>query len=206
MTLNVGQNFKKRWLNAPDAVRQSFLDDLNRISELLDPASNIQAWLDHDQRAMQISQLNIENAYAQLKAQLIEANRLRKQHALEKSLEEKRAKEQAYQQQLLQDELKQFQQQTVLLKDLSQHIEIEVSEYSNRYSRNPDQPAIDYSRGQFLVSDSEIITELDTIRLRLELEAETQIEKAVSEFRDKLMLAAKDEIEYILKNTEIVNQ
>ena len=203
MTLNVGQNFKKRWLNAPDAVRQSFLDDLNRISELLEPASNTQAWLENDQRAMQIAQLKIEEAYADEKARLIEAARVRKQIALEKSLAEKRAQEHAYQQQLLQDEQQQYQQQTALLKDLNQHIEIEVSQYSSRYSRNPEQPAIDYSRGQFVVSDTEIITELDSIRLRLELEAETQIEKAVSEFRNKLVSAAKDEIEYILKNTEI---
>lgn len=203
MTLNVGQNFKKRWLSAPEAVRQSFLDDLYRISELLDPVSNTQAWLENDQRAMQVSQLKIEDAYAAEKARLIEAARVRKQIALEKSLAEKRAQEQAYQQQLLRDEQQQYLQQTALLKDLNQHIEIEVSQYSNRYTRNPEQPAIDYARGEFVVLDTEIVTELDNIRLRLELEAETQIEKAVSEFRSKLMSAAKDEIEYILKNTEI---
>ena len=44
MTLNVGQDFKKRWLGAPEAVREAFLNDLNRISDLLNPDSNIQAW------------------------------------------------------------------------------------------------------------------------------------------------------------------
>ncbi|NHB59204.1 hypothetical protein G9F32_14460 [Acinetobacter sp. 194] len=204
MALNVGQNFKQRWLSAPEAVRQAFLDDLNRVSELLQPESNIQQWLENDQRAMQIAQLKVEEAYAEEKARLIEAARVRKQLALEKSLAEKRHLEQVKTQQLLQDEVQQYQHQTEKLQHLRLDIDAEIVEYSQRYSKNPDQPAVDYSRGHFLVTDTEIHTELDSIRLRLELEAETQIEEAVTAFRNKLIQSAKEEIDYILKNSDLV--
>ena len=35
MTLNVGQDFKKRWLGAPEAVREAFLNDLNSNHTIL---------------------------------------------------------------------------------------------------------------------------------------------------------------------------
>lgn len=203
MALNVGQNFKQRWLSAPEAVRQAFLDDLNRISQLFQPEINTQQWLENDQRAMQIAQLKVEEAYAEEKARLIEAARVRKQLALEKSLAEKRSQEHAKNQQLLQDEVQQYLHQTETLLHLRHDINVEIAEYSQRYSKNPDQPAVDYSRGHFLVTDTEIHTELDSIRLRLELEAETQIEQAVTAFRNKLIQSAKDEIEYILKNSDL---
>lgn len=199
MTLNVGQDFKKRWLSAPDAVRQAFWDDLNRISDLLKPESNIQAWLDNDQRAQQVAQLKIEQAYADQKAHLIEQARLSKQRALEKSLAQKRAEQDAYNQQLLKDELLRFQQQTLALNALREEIDQEVDQYSDRYTKNPES-VTNFSNGKAQMSNAKIENELDNIRLRLELEAETQIEEAVQSFREKLKLAATEEIEYILKH------
>ena len=72
MALNVGPDFKQRWLNVPDAVRQTFIDDLGRICEVLQPNSNIQQWLDDNQKQQNISFERIEDAYAQRKAELIE--------------------------------------------------------------------------------------------------------------------------------------
>lgn len=201
MTLNVGQDFKKRWLDTPEAVRQTFVDDLNRICDLLSPITDIPNWLDNDQRQMQVAQLKVEQAYADLKAQLIEEARLRKQLALEKSLAEKRAQQQAYNSALIKDELLQFEQQKNTLQGLRQHIDTEILQYSEKYTKNPDTPAIDYANGQFRVDDTQIISELESVRLRLELEAETQIEQAVEAFRAKLQTAAKEEIEYILANS-----
>ena len=201
MTLNVGQDFKKRWLDTPEAVRQTFVDDLNRICDLLSPITDIPNWLDNDQRQMQVAQLKVEQAYADLKAQLIEEARLRKQLALEKSLAEKRAQQQAYNSALIKDELLQFEQQKQTLQNLRQQIDSEILEYSDKYTKNPDTPAIDYANGQFRVDDTQIISELESVRLRLELEAETQIEQAVEAFRAKLQTAAKEEIEYILANS-----
>lgn len=201
MTLNVGQDFKKRWLSAPEAVREAFLDDLGRISDLLTPESNIQTWLDNDQRAQQVAQLKIEQAYADEKARLIEAARIRKQLALEKSLAEKRAEQDAFNQQLIQDEFIRFQQQTQELHALRQNIDQEVKQYSERYTKNPDE-VLNFARGSLHISDDQIQNELESIRLRLELEAETQIEEAVTIFREKLKIAAQEEIEYMLKQVQ----
>ncbi|NNP71889.1 hypothetical protein A7P53_05325 [Acinetobacter defluvii] len=202
MALNVGQDFKKRWLDAPEAVRQTYLDDLNRICDLLTPESNLQAWLDNDKRAMQVAQLKVEQAYADLKAQLIEEARVRKQLALEKSLAEKRALQQQYNQQLIDDEIRQFQQQTVSLAAMREDIQSEIIEYTARYTENPSTPAPDYANNHFKVADHQIMSELESVRLRLELEAETFIEHAVQDFRVKLKAASDEEIKYILKNSK----
>ena len=90
MALNVGQDFKKRWLNTPEAVRQTYQEDLARICDLLLPQTPIQTWVHHDEQAQRHSAQRIEKAYADLKAELIEQARIRKQLALEKALEEKR--------------------------------------------------------------------------------------------------------------------
>lgn len=201
MTLNVGQDFKKRWLDTPEAVRQTFVDDLNRICDLLSPKTDVQHWLSNDQREMQVAQLKVEQAYADLKAQLIEEARVRKQLALEKALAEKRAQQDAYNLELQKDETQQYEQQTLNLQNLRQQIDLEISIYSEKYTKNPDTPAIDYANGQFVVADAQITSELESVRLRLELEAETLIAQAVDAFRSKLQTAAKDEIEYILANS-----
>ncbi|AMW77607.1 hypothetical protein AMD27_00950 [Acinetobacter sp. TGL-Y2] len=201
MTLNVGQDFKKRWLSAPDAVRQTFLNDLHRVTDLLKPESHIQAWLDNDQRAQQVAQLKVEQAYADEKARLIEQARIRKQRALEKSLANKRAAQYAYNQQLLQDEVQKNQQQIEYLRQLGGVIDQEISAYTARYTQNPVQPLMDYAKGHFLVADDQIQSELESVRLRLELEAETVIEESVTAFRARLQAAATEEIGYILKNS-----
>ncbi|HFF5282023.1 TPA: hypothetical protein ACGDON_002168, partial [Acinetobacter baumannii] len=96
VALNVGQDFKKRWLNAPEAVRHAYQQDLARICDLLEPQTPIQLWVLNDEKAQLESQQNIEKAYADLKAELIEQARIRRQLALEKALADKRAKEAAY--------------------------------------------------------------------------------------------------------------
>ncbi|OTG67247.1 cell division protein BlhA [Acinetobacter silvestris] len=201
MALNVGQDFKKRWLDAPEAVRQSFFDDLHRICDLFTSESDLQQWLDNDLRAMQVSQLQVEQAYADLKAQLIEEARVRKQLALENSLAEKRARQAAYNLELQQDEIKQFEIQRLALIALGQKIDFEIAEYCSRYHKNPDFPAIDYAQGQFRIKDADMMSELESVRLRLELEAETLIEQTVQFFREKLQSAAQEEIAYILKHS-----
>ncbi|OTG81150.1 hypothetical protein [Acinetobacter sp. ANC 4648] len=201
MALNVGQDFKKRWLDAPEAVRQSFFDDLNRICDLFNAESNLQHWLDNDLRAMQVSQLKVEQAYADLKAQLIENARIRKQLALENSLAEKRARQAAYNLQLQQDEIKQFETYNLSLIALGQKIDSETAEYCSRFHKNPEFPAIDYATGQLRVKDTEMMSELESVRLRLELEAETLIEQTLQIFREKLQTAAQEEITYILKHS-----
>lgn len=203
MALNVGQDFKKRWLNAPEAVRQTYQEDLARICDLLLPQTSIQNWTQLEEAAQQRSQQRIEQAYADLKAELLEQARLRKQQALEKALEQKRAAEAAYAAQLQADEARQFEQQTENLQALRNHIDQEIAQQTERYQANPEQPSIDYARGQRLsIDDQDILSELENVRVRLELEAEELIEQAVTVFRAKLHAVAQDEIAYILKNSE----
>jgi hypothetical protein len=207
VALNVGQDFKKRWLNTPETVRQTYQEDLARICDLLSPQTQIQTWVHHEEKAQLRSQQRIDQAYANLKAELIEQARIRKQLALEKALEEKRAAEAAYAAQLQADELNQFEQQTENLVALRHHIDQEIAQQTERYQANPEQPSIDYAQGQRVqIDDQQIRSELESVRVRLELEAESLIEQAVTVFRAKLHALAQDEIDYILKNSEFSDE
>ena len=207
MALNVGQDFKKRWLNTPETVRQTYQEDLARICDLLLPQTQIQTWVHHEEKAQLRSQQRIDQAYANLKAELIEQARVRKQLALEKALEEKRTAEAAYAAQLQADELNQFEQQTENLVALRHHIDQEIAQQTERYQANPEQPSIDYAQGQRVqIDDQQIQSELESVRVRLELEAESLIEQAVTVFRAKLHALAQDEIAYILKDSKFSDE
>ena len=201
MTLNVGSDFKQRWLTAPQAVRQTFMDDLHRICEVLQPETQLHHWIAEDQRAQQQSHEKIEQAYAELKARLIEEARQRRQLALEKKLEQQRAEQAAYAAQLQQDEVQRFAEQTQALELMRQSLDQEISNYTARYEQNPELPTVTFNQAVTAVSDDKIASELESVRLRLELEAETQIEQAVTVFRARLHAAAQEEIDYILKNS-----
>ncbi len=206
MALNVGQDFKNRWLNTPETVRQTYQEDLARICDLLLPQTLIQTWNYHEEKAQQLSEQRIEQAYVDLKAELIEQARIRKQQALENALAEKRAADAAYAAQLHADEVRQFEQQTENLLALRQHIDLEITQQTDRYQINPEQPSIDYAQPRPIqIKDQQILSELESVRLRLELEAETLIEQAVTAFRAKLHAVAQDEIDYILKNSRFSN-
>ena len=207
MALNVGQDFKKRWLNAPEAVRHAYQQDLTRICELLHPQTLVQSWVINDEKAQLESQQRIEQAYIDLKAELIEQARIRRQQALEQSLAEKRAAEAAYAAELQADEARQFSEQTEALQALRSHLDQEIAEQTSRYQQNPETPAIDYAPAQRLsIKDEQILSELESVRVRLELEAESLIEQSVTAFRAKLKAAAQEEIEYILKNSSFSDE
>ncbi len=206
MALNVGQDFKQRWLNVPEAVRQAFIDDLHRVCNVLKPETNLHKWLEKDKEAQQQSYEKIERAYAERKAQLIEEARLRKQRALEQSLEKKRAEQLAYAKALELDEARQFAEQTHTLAFIRQNLEHEMQTYTARYHKNPTSPALNFAKGMFPIDDHEILSELESLRLRLELESETLIEQAVTVFRAKLHQACQDEIDYILKNSTFASE
>ncbi|WP_353142403.1 cell division protein BlhA [Acinetobacter pragensis] len=200
MALNVGPDFKQRWLNVPEAVRQTFIDDLGRICDVLQPENNIEQWLEKDQKQQALSFERIEAAYAERKAQLIEEARIRKQQALEQALAKKRAAQQAYAEQLKQDELRQFAEQAQTLALIRHSIDRDTLTYTSRYHKNPESTPFNFAKG-LSVPEHEMLSELESVRIRLELEAETQIEQAVSAFRAKLQAAAQEEIEYVLKNS-----
>lgn len=197
MALNVGPDFKHRWLNVPDAVRQAFIDDLSRVCDVLLPETQIQTWLEYDRRQQQRSFDKIDVAYAQRKAELIEAARVRKQQALEQALQAKRAEEQAYAEALKQDEERQFAVQTQILYQMTDVLALETNQHINRYAKNP--PVL--SAVGFPLQDGQMRSELENVRIRLELEAEIAIEESLSALRKKLKQAAQEEIEYMLLNS-----
>ncbi|MDM1291046.1 cell division protein BlhA [Acinetobacter indicus] len=201
MALNVGPDFKQRWLTAPEAVRQTFIDDLHRISEVLQPDSDLKRWVEYDQQQQQQSFQKIDQAYAELKIQLIEEARIRRQQMLEQRLAQQRADQAAYAQALYQDELQQFAAQTETLASLRTQLDQEILDYTARYQKNPENGSFNFAKG-VRIADEQILSELDSVRVRLELEAETRIEEAVQQFRSQLQAAAQEEIEYILKHSQ----
>jgi len=201
VALNVGPDFKQRWLTAPEAVRQTFIDDLHRISEVLQPDSDLKRWVEYDQQQQQQSFQKIDQAYAELKIQLIEEARIRRQQMLEQRLAQQRADQAAYVQALYQDELQQFAAQTETLASLRTQLDQEILDYTARYQKNPENGSFNFAKG-VRIADEQILSELDSVRVRLELEAETRIEEAVQQFRSQLQAAAQEEIEYILKHSQ----
>lgn len=199
MALDVGADFEKRWLNAPQAVRQTYIDDLSRICELFATDVRLDNWLSYNKQAQRQSYERIENAYAELKAELVEQARMRRQHALEQSLAKKRAQQQAYLDDLQLDERLQYQQQTQQLQALQQQLSQESHHYTERYTPTPK---LRFEPDANTVISPEIQQALDNLKIRLELEAEgliEQIQQSVNSLNQKIQQAADEEIRYILE-------
>ena len=199
MALDVGADFEKRWLNAPQAVRQTYIDDLSRICELFATDVRLENWLSYNKQAQRQSYEKIENAYAELKAELVEQARIRRQHALEQSLAKKRAQQQAYLDDLQLDERLQYQQQTQQLQALQQQLSQESHHYTERYTPTPK---LRFEPNANTVISPEIQQALDNLKIRLELETEgliEQIQQSVNSLNQKIQQAADEEIRYILE-------
>jgi len=199
VALDVGADFEKRWLNAPQAVRQTYIDDLSRICELFATDVRLENWLSYNKQAQRQSYEKIENAYAELKAELVEQARIRRQHALEQSLAKKRAQQQAYLDDLQLDERLQYQQQTQQLQALQQQLSQESHHYTERYTPTPK---LRFEPNANTVISPEIQQALDNLKIRLELEAEgliEQIQQSVNSLNQKIQQAADEEIRYILE-------
>ena len=190
MALNVGPDFKQRWLDVPEAVRQAFIDDLNRICEVLSPETVLEHWQQQDQLAQQQSLQKIDAAYAARKAELLEAARRRKQQALEHALAQKRAEELAYNEQLKCDEERRFAEQTQTLNQLNSHLAIETRTHIQRYTQNPALTILSLQPEQR--------SAIDNLKLRLELEAESHIETQLQNLRQQLKQAAQEEIDFLI--------
>jgi len=137
---------------------------------------------------------------------LIEEARLRHQQALEQSLEQKRIEQARYAQALQLDVARQFSEHTQTLALLRQNLARETQTYTARYHKNPEGSALNFAKGMLSISDHELLSELENVQLRLELEAETLIEQAVTAFRAKLHQASQEEISYILKNSNFSSE
>ena len=200
MTLNVGQDFKQRWLATPMAVRQVYLDDLARICDLLQPEMDSHQWLEQDQRAIIESETRIQQGYLDYQTELLAAKRLRERLALEAKLAAKREQEAAKIAEFQAEEQRKQQAQDQLLNMLRVQQAQYLTTYIARYQKNPEQNYPHFNK-EFKVPDTSMLSELESVRLRLELEAESVIEAKVAELRRLLQTAAKEEIALALQNS-----
>lgn len=181
-------NFKQRWYDAPPVIRQVFHNDLARIEQLLELDTDLEQWQRHEEKASKQSQLLIEQTYLDM----IQHLKLKKQNllqvVLEKKLAQKRAEQVAQTQKLQQDELQQNLEQTQILQQLNEQIQQESHEYADRYNKVP----------AILSVDGNELAQIESLRLRLELESEQLIQDMVQQYRQQLRQIARDEIEYLL--------
>lgn len=189
---NFDEDFIQRWLNTPTLVRQVLKNDLMRLEQLLDKDTDFEQWKTQELKAKVQSNQMIEQTYLDVKQNLKLNQKNLLQLVLEKKLAQKRADEQAYQQKLQHEELQQNIQQIQTLQHIGSQVQQESQNYANRYQQNT--PLFNFD-----VNDSETAKNL---RLRLELESDELIRKAVQHYRQQLQAIATEEIEFILKQNE----
>ncbi|WP_298142217.1 hypothetical protein [uncultured Acinetobacter sp.] len=200
MRLNVSQDFKQRWLATPTAVRQVYLDDLARICDLLQPEVDSHTWLKQEQHHVAQSKQRIKQAYLDYQAELIAAKRLKQRLVLEQQLAEKRALQAKQAAELEQQQHIAQQKQLQVLQVIRQQQTQAVDTYVARYQKNPEHSYSAFNKAVHL-PDTSMLSELESVRLRLELEAEAVIEAKVNELRRLLKSAAKEEINLVLQNS-----
>lgn len=204
MALNVGENFTQRWLAAPEAVRQTFSDELNHICELLDSNEHITKWQYQDAVLQQKNKKIIERAYAELKQQILaeqarlaEERKRQRQAALEQALAEKRALEAKQVAELEAQEQQQAQYQDAYLQQLAQELH-QQSTSSNLDSLRKFNTQDVKQFNSIQHHDAPPTAEHQDLRTRLELEAEFYIEQTLQQLKTKLQAAAQEEIALIM--------
>lgn len=203
MSLNIGENFKQRWLDTPEAVRQTFCDELQHICELLEPETPFQRWQHQEAILQQKYRKIIEKAYAELKQQILaeqarlaEERRLKRQAELEQQLADKRALEQARLELLRIQEQQQIQKDQLQLQQIAKDLEHEL-----RVNSAAEIARFDASQSKQFNRQK---LSLDEIKLRLEIESEQMIDNMLYNLRLQLKAAAREEIELLL--TEQLSQ
>ena len=204
MALNVGENFTQRWLATPEAVRQTFCDELNHICDLLDSTEHISKWQYQDAVLQQKNKKVIERAYAELEQQILaeqarlaEERKRQRQAELEHALAEKRALEAKQVAELEAQEQQQAQHQDAYLQQLAQelHQQSASSNLDNLRQFNT-QDVKQFNSIQH--HDAPPTAEHQDLRTRLELEAEFYIEQTLQQLKTKLQAAAQEEIAMIM--------
>lgn len=193
MALNVGPQFRQRWLNAPEAVRQVYIDELQMICKLLAHDTDLTQWQQQHTILQQRNDTLIAQAYAVRKQQLLaeqahraELRRQARQAELEQRLAHQRAEARAVEQALLQDEEAQFAHQNRYLQQYAEQLLSQPVPHAVRFDTAVGQP----------------ISLHADLRTRLELEADYYIEQTLQQLRNQLKAAAREEIEIILAQQE----
>ena len=188
MALHVGDYFKQRWLEAPHAVRQVYIDELHMVSQLLADDTDVKHWQQQYAIAQQRNQHVIANAYETRKQQILaeqayraEQRKRARQAELEQRLEMQRAEQRDIEAAFWHDEYLQQQRQT---------------EYLQQYADVLKQQPVPHAE-RFDTRLGEIVLHED-LKTRLEMEAEYYIEQTLQQLRLQLQAAAKEEIEMII--------
>ena len=204
MALNVGENFTQRWLATPEAVRQTFCDELNHICDLLDSTEHISKWQYQDAVLQQKNKKVIERAYAELEQQILaeqarlaEERKRQRQAELEHALAEKRALEAKKVAELEAQEQQQAQHQDAYLQQLAQELH-QQSTSSNLDSLRQFNTQDVKQFNSIQHHDAPPTAEHQDLRTRLELEAEFYIEQTLQQLKTKLQAAAQEEIAMIM--------
>lgn len=204
MALNVGENFTQRWLATPEAVRQTFCDELNHICDLLDSTEHISKWQYQDAVLQQKNKKVIERAYAELEQQILaeqarlaEERKRQRQAELEHALAEKRALEAKQVAELEAQEQQQAQHQDAYLQQLAQELH-QQSTSSNLDSLRQFNTQDVKQFNSIQHHDAPPTSEHQDLRTRLELEAEFYIEQTLQQLKTKLQAAAQEEIAMIM--------
>lgn len=190
MALNVGDHFKQRWLEAPQAVRHVYLDELQSVSELLTHDTELSVWQQQQAQLLAQREEQIKRAYDERKAEILaekariaEQRRQQRQAALEQRLAQKRTEQQEIEAALMQDETIQRQRQTLLLQDYAIWLSEQAAPHAVKFDTTKfGQPSSIH----------------DDLRIRLELEADYYIEQQLNQLRAQLKAAAREEIEVIV--------
>lgn len=210
MALNIGENFKQRWLATPELVRQSYCDELTLIANLLEPDTQIIRWQQQEAIFKQRQRQIIEHAYQQRKAEILaeqariaEERRQKRQAELEAKLAAKRAAEQAQLYAAKQQEQLKQQQQTEFLQHLAQELAAEHMQQAQQHIARFDvsqakQFDLSAENSNNSVDKYSDFPQAEDLKVRLELEAEYYIENTLQQLRAKLQAAAQEEIALLL--------
>ncbi|WP_269913894.1 hypothetical protein [Acinetobacter sp. HY1485] len=196
MALNVGENFEQRWLATPERVRQIYLDDLARISDLLNTDTDLKTWQTQEKKYQATFKEDIDQAYQDYKKELLEQARLRERKVLENRLLQKREQQAQAIAEMQQEEQQQFEQENEMLKALAQSLQQNTTEYTPMVlSQIGQQPQTQE------LSNIVLNQVLENVQVRLELEAENlidQVQQAIKAFNQNMTQATQEEVELAL--------
>ncbi|KAA8733154.1 hypothetical protein F4V57_07955 [Acinetobacter qingfengensis] len=211
MALNIGDNFKQRWLATPEAIRHSYCDELRHICALLEPETQLQKW-QYQEAVLQQRQRQItEQAYQQLKKQILaeqarlaEERKRQRQAELEQILAEKRAEQQAELLKLEQQEQLKLKEQDAYLKQLAQELQQQSLAINQQPIAKFDVNQVkqfnvvsEQSTGKYLATtihdcnNSQIATAI----------AATDLSPSTSSLNDDLKIRLELEAEYYIEQT-----
>lgn len=194
----MGENFEQRWLATPERVRQIYLDDLARISDLLNTDTDLKTWQTQEKKHQATFKEDIDQAYQDYKKELLEQARLRERKVLEDRLFKKREQQAQAVIKMQQEEQQQFQQENEMLKALGQSLQQNTTEYAPMVlSQIGQQPQTQE------LSNTVLNQVLENVQVRLELEAESlidQVQQAIKAFNQNMTQATQEEVELAIKN------